>query len=189
MTATAKGPFATVICGYDQQVGSNFVVGLFADYDFQDKKGSFEHSNKQAGPWQGVSGLQDKEFAGQRWDVGIGNMGTVAVRAGILPVPELLVFGLVGWSWTEGSLSFFHGCIPTCQNLTGSGSKSLNGLTLGAGVEALLGSNWSGRLEYRYTDLGRMSVGSTWEGGASIVGTTNARITDQSIRATLVYRP
>jgi outer membrane immunogenic protein len=191
VTAEANGPFGTVICGYDHQIDPLFVVGVSSDYDFQDKRGRFEHSNEDV--WH----IQGATFQGQRWDVSVGNMGTIAGRAGVLVKPDLLVFGIVGWSWASASIDYFHGCEPInvgCgganNHLGGSGTKMLNGPTVGFGMEALLGSNWSGRAEYRFTSLGTMSVNSVLGNGETQwTATTNARITDQSIRATLVYRP
>jgi outer membrane immunogenic protein len=191
VAATAKGGFGTVICGYDHQIDPLFVVGVSADFDFQDKRGRFEHSNEQ------IWGITGRPFAGQRWDVRLGNMGTVAGRAGVLISPDRLVFGIFGWSWATAGLDYFHGCEPIAQgcgspgdHLGGSATKTLNGPTVGLGGEMLIASNWSGRAEYRYTSLGTLTVHSVLgNGGTQWTATTNAKIVDQSVRLMLVYRP
>jgi outer membrane immunogenic protein len=39
----ASGWCGTAIVGYDWQVSQNFILGVFADFDFQNKKGEFRH--------------------------------------------------------------------------------------------------------------------------------------------------
>lgn len=61
------------------------------------------------------------------------------------------------------------------------------GWTAGAGVEYAVTNNWSVRVEYRYTDFGRVNdvlVAST-PGG---IGTASHRITDNRVQAGFSYR-
>jgi outer membrane immunogenic protein len=182
VSADVVGPFATVICGYDQQVGSALVLGLSADVDLQDKHGRFENPHDWGNP--------NTTFQGQRWDVGLGVSGTLAARGGVLVSPNLLVFGIAGWTWANASLEYFGGCVPvSCGNIAGSSTQMVQGPTFGAGIEALFGDNWSTRFEYRFTRLESITTNSTWDMGDQWSGIATASIIDHSMRATLVYRP
>lgn len=68
-----------------------------------------------------------------------------------------------------------------------SGSDWRFGWTVGAGVEYALSSNWSARLEYRYTDFGDFNL--TLPTGV-IAGATSANIdtTEHAVRVGVSYR-
>ena len=189
VAASVQGPFITAICGADQQVGSNAVVGLFADVDLQDKRGKFENYH----PWYS----DPYTFQGQRWSVQLGTTATIAARAGVLLSPDILLFGIAGWSWADASLAYFGGCEPSpplanCGDIVGSARKTISGPTFGAGIEAMLGDHWSGRIEYRATSLGKITANSASVPASPYPGWTGiatAAVSDQSARLTLIYRP
>jgi len=62
------------------------------------------------------------------------------------------------------------------------------GWTVGAGLEALLGGNWTGKIEYLYIDLGNVqsSIVNTLTAPPNLV-TFNSRITDNIVRIGLNY--
>jgi outer membrane immunogenic protein len=103
----------------------------------------------------------------------------VAGRAGILVDPTLLVYALIGWSWTDGGFQLDSGL---------GASGNLNGPTIGGGIEKLFHQNWSARFEYRFIDFGSLSTGLVdCDWGCTKEAT--AHITDQSVRLVLTYRP
>jgi opacity protein-like surface antigen len=168
----AEAPCATVTVGYDYQIDQLFVIGIFASYDWQDKHGEITKTKeKQNGP-------QTYTLA----TASLGNIATVGGRAGVLVQPDLLVYFLLGYSWSDASFSVF----PDWGGPTVSGNVS--GPTIGGGIEKLFHTNWSARLEYRYTDFGKLSTGiqPLW---GKYYYEKSAHITDQSIRFVLTYRP
>lgn len=157
----AQAPCGTVTVGYDWQIDPHFVVGAFASYDWQNKKGDLF-----------------KTYHDNSYDVGdvwLGNIATVGGRAGMLVTPKVLVYALFGWSWTKGGYSLYGN----------SYASNLSGPTIGAGVEAVLYKRLSGRVEYRFTDFGKFAN----SGGDNCLSYTNtAKITDQSVRLVLSYK-
>ena len=94
------------------------------------------------------------DFEGQRWDVELDDIVTVAGRAGFLVTDHVLLYGLVGWSLAEAEVGYFEGCEPvTCDNLEYSESEWTDGLTYGAGAEMIVWNNLSLGVEYRHIDF------------------------------------
>jgi outer membrane immunogenic protein len=189
LTSTHIGPsawFGTVTGGFDWQFSQNALIGVFASYDFQDKSGYRDN------PIQFDQSVND--FEGQSWGVSLGNVATIAARAGFLVTPNTLLYGLAGWSWADASLSYFEGCSPNgCVNLDYGRTKTMGGWTIGAGVESKLWQTQAGslsaRLEYRYTDFGSISAsGTATDLNTLIEGYTSASVTDQSVRGVLTWR-
>ena len=132
--------------GFDWQTG-RFVLGAFASYDFL-----FE-GDGQAETEVCFTGCVE-EFEGQRWEVELDDIVTVAGRAGFLVTDHVLLYGLVGWSWAEAEVGYFEGCEPvTCDNLEYAESEWTDGLTYGAGAEMIVWNNLSLGVEYRHIDF------------------------------------
>lgn len=163
----AEGPCLTATIGYDYPIDQLFLIGFFASYDWQDKSGDItkiKYGEPYTVPYSSV------------W---LGNIATVAGRAGILVQPDLLVYALLGFSWSEGGIDLKG------KELSGN----LSGPTIGAGIEKIFASHWSGRLEYRLTDFGSLTGTNTCYFGKNCSETTTVGITDQSIRFVITYRP
>ncbi len=73
--------------------------------------------------------------------------GTVRGRIGLVTGPTLSYF-TGGYAYGNVSTSIVTGGVP----FSFSGGRS--GWTWGSGVEAALGGNWTGKIEYMYVDLG-----------------------------------
>jgi outer membrane immunogenic protein len=95
-----------------------------------------------------------------------GGDGSIRGRLGFLVTPWTLVYGTGGVAFGNVSGSFGYSaheidglCGLPCASAVGGGSWSTTrtGATGGAGVETLITSYLTLRLEYRYTDLGRFS--------------------------------
>jgi outer membrane immunogenic protein len=107
--------------------------------------------------------------------------GTVRARAGFLASPQVLLYGTGGLAYGEVKSSEVIGVLP------GLSTTNTNvGWTVGAGIEGVIGGNWTAKLEYLYVDLGRVSGSFT-----PVVGLTSAyssRVTDNVLRVGLNYK-
>jgi len=75
----------------------------------------------------------------------------IGARAGVLITPRTLVYALAGYTEEiDGKLAFQAADTTNLQNLAG--------LTLGGGLEHMMGSGWSAKAEYRYVSYGRESA-------------------------------
>ncbi|MDO8944366.1 MAG: outer membrane beta-barrel protein, partial [Desulfobacterales bacterium] len=116
---------------------------------------------------------------------------TLRPRAGVLVTPSALLYvtgGLaVAGIKTDGVLSGFTAAsVPT--SVAWGNDQTRFGWVVGAGVEARLGGNWTGKIEGLYMDYGSVS------GSAALVTSTpqlrfdyNSKITDVVLRAGVNY--
>jgi outer membrane immunogenic protein len=111
----------------------------------------------------------------------------------------------LGWTFTPTTLLYITGggvvgevkndltlSSPTVTAI-GSRSNTEVGWTIGAGLETALGaSNWTGKLEYLYLDIGSSSDVLTTTipaaGGGFLTLNRNSRVTDHIFRVGLNYR-
>jgi opacity protein-like surface antigen len=110
--------------GADVQLG-NMVAGLQVEGTWSHLRAAWESQSLLASDWQ--------------WYVG--------GRVGVLPMPDLLVYASLGWTWEQGKLTF-----PAFAQVTSF--RDLNGLTYGGGVERMLGNGWSVRADYKHVQYG-----------------------------------
>jgi outer membrane immunogenic protein len=106
--------------------------------------------------------------------------GSVRGRLG-LAFDRWMVFGTGGWAW--GSWDTSYSFIGTPPFVTSSVSAH-GGWTAGAGVEYAFADNWLGRVEYRYTDLGRASFVSLLTNSAEV----GNRVTINDVRVGIAYK-
>jgi outer membrane immunogenic protein len=136
-----EGWFGTVQVGCDYQIGSNIVIGAFADYDWSGIKGNMV-------PGFLFNLLVGEEKLKSSWAAG--------GRIGWLPFERLLVY--VSGGYTEArfdQVNFLFG--PTGElTVFGLGKHTYSGWFIGAGYECglgfLPGLFW--KTEYRYADYG-----------------------------------
>jgi outer membrane immunogenic protein len=130
----------TATAGFDLQVSPMFVVGAFADYDW-----SHQDTTITVNTFPGVFTATSARLDGG-W--------TVGGRAGFLVTPDVLFYGLGGFTrmrldnWGLATTGF------SLQEPT----LTLNGYSVGAGIEYRLANNVSLRGEYRYVSLGRATT-------------------------------
>lgn len=164
--------------------------------------------------------LSSADYDAYRWDNGAAAINAAArikdswalgARAGLLANPSTLIYVAGGYSEAkinlDGSAKLIEsngasygpldGSVLTgAETLTGSvsGSTWKDGYFVGGGVETLLGSNVSAKVEYRYADHGSYSVsnGDTFSIGpvaGDVTGNVSAsKLRNQSIRLVLSYR-
>lgn len=162
------GALGGVQAGYNRQFGSvfgfnNVVLGVEADIQgagFNDDR---------------TCGLTTPGLNCTAYNQKIDWFGTVRGRVGLATGPVL--------SYFTGGLAY--GNVKTTFNDVNAGvsetfSQTRTGWTIGSGVEAALGGNWTGKIEYLYLDLGNQSgVG---------VHAFNSDVRAQLFRAGVNYR-
>jgi len=173
--------------GYNWQV-QNWVWGLEADIQGTDEHGSRAFTCPTAictpsaiilvapGPAVPVSLNQKLEW-----------FGTVRGRAGVLVTPKVLLYATGGLAYGEVKST------ETVGVLTGFSNSDIRvGYTVGAGVEGVIGGNWTAKLEYLYVDLGKVSSSFLTTapafGGGVLTSNFSSRITDNVLRAGINYR-
>jgi outer membrane immunogenic protein len=137
---TNDGVFGGGTLGYNFQTGS-FVFGFEADFGAI----GFSNTNKWAGGDRyGVYGAnwykQDSSF-----------YADVTGRLGYAAGPALF-YAKGGWAYLDNSATFGFG------NLSNSWKNdSLDGWTVGGGIEYMWSPSWSVKAEYQYFDFGKKS--------------------------------
>jgi outer membrane immunogenic protein len=147
--------------GYNYQFNSNWLVGLEADYDFSNIRGTgnsgFELNS--VGPTNATANVTIESF------------GTIRGRLGYLATPSLLLYGTGGLAYGkvsanasmtspalgqtgEASGGFAFICIDATTCFNGSSSRVMVGWTAGAGTEFAITDNFTAKLEYMYVNLG-----------------------------------
>jgi outer membrane immunogenic protein len=180
--------FGTLQLGYDRRLYPGFVVGLFADYDLSgENETDFAASTPlplsgAPGDRLAVSGTAEFE-----------DIWTIGGRLGFLANPTLLVYGLIGWTHADLSVSGTYSTnIGLGAPIAFSEEDGMDAVTVGLGVERLLSPGLSLKFEYRYTDLGELSAGSslaTLAGGTSDgAAAVDLETEIHSIRAVLTWR-
>jgi outer membrane immunogenic protein len=120
--------------------------------------------------------------------------GTFRGRAGVLVTPSTLLYVTGGAAYGSLNTDITVTSITPLGlpvSLTRSGESSKFGWTIGGGIEsklAMFGSNWSGKLEYLYMDLGTVESTSGIGTGVLIGTNLSTRVTDSIFRAGINYQ-
>jgi outer membrane immunogenic protein len=192
-----NGGIAGGQAGYNWQT-SNWVLGLEADIQWSGERGrsAFNCAATAVGGVclpgltflpAGALGTSLALEQSLEW------FGTVRGRAGFLATPRVLLYATGGLAYgslkTTGTIAGFN---PNGGALlaVGSNSDTRVGWTVGAGVEAMITGNWSGKLEYLYMDLGRTNnfAALTLLPAAPIGVNLTSRFTDNILRAGINYK-
>jgi outer membrane immunogenic protein len=181
--------FGTAQIGYDQRLPASFIVGVFADYDFNsDIETSFSDTALLA-----VSGAPGDAMT-VAGTAEVDDSWTIGARLGYLLNPGTMVYALAGWTHTDLTISgTFSTNVGGGAPVPFSAEEDVDALTIGAGVETLLRPGFSLKFEYRYTDLGGLSVAADLAGAAG-AGSDGALTADSdmdvhTVRAVLTWRP
>jgi outer membrane immunogenic protein len=180
--------------GYNWQT-SNWVLGLETDLQWSGERGSANFSCAATPPIGGVC-VPGATFlpagvtgSGLTVDQKIDWFGTFRGRAGVLVVPTVLLYATGGLAYGSVTTGMTLASV-TPGGLAVAGTSSSNstraGWTVGAGIEAMFGSNWSGKLEYLYMDLGSVS-NSVALAAPPLGATVSSRVTDNIFRAGINY--
>ena len=87
-----------------------------------------------------------------------GLVAAISTRAGLLVTPETLAYIIGGYSYSEYETEISLGGPST------SFDETYDGFHIGGGLEAMIGSNATVRLEYRYTSYS----GEDWDTGGIV---------------------
>jgi outer membrane immunogenic protein len=182
---SAKGGFGTVGVGCDYQVAPNWVIGAFADWDFNDIKGrySFNCPGGCAGPTGYIGGIKDD------WAVYAG------ARVGYAVLPQLLAFVSAGWTEARfGAVGYVDASTGVTTTLTRP-AQTRNGWFVGTGDEYAVGffPGLFWKSEYRYAKYERGNAAQLCGGGVcGVAGTIHSvdsmRATVHTVRSALVWR-
>jgi outer membrane immunogenic protein len=136
--------------GYNWQ-REKWLFGLEGDIQFSNERGSGDVCTVAGCPAGSTVFTRDYKLD---W------FGTARGRVGFLPAERILLYATGGLAYGG-----FSGSSWTLPLDIGTWSQTRVGWTVGAGVEAALGSNWSVKFEYLYMDLGHV-------GGSSAINST-----------------
>jgi outer membrane immunogenic protein len=129
-----SGTTGAIRGGYDWE-NNMAVFGVGAEYSFGEYDGGLD------GVLGDVADITDDPL--RDLSFGIEQMMTIYARAGLLANDNFMVYGLLGWTWADGSISLEG------ETLT----QDLDGYTLGIGGEYLFSQNWSAYGEYSSTNF------------------------------------
>ncbi len=144
--------FGTVMIGLDRQLSNRVVAGVFGNVDFGSSETNFGFNVSSGTSSANVSGNFKSDYS-----------ATVGARLGYLLNEKTLAYGLIGYTRTtlSGSVNAsISDSDPNFGDLSMSKKfkENIGGITLGVGAERQITSNWSARLEYRYTWLGDLEA-------------------------------
>ncbi len=162
--------------GYNWQVPSffNMVFGLEADI-----QGSGETASSCIGGCALNGAFQVNVAQKIDW------FGTVRGRVGLTNGPVLsYLTGGYAYGHVNTSGSTTNNPFTTLTSFSNDATRG--GFVVGSGVEASLGGNWTGKIEYLYVDLGKSATAFTSAFGTPTVVTANAR--DYIFRGGINYR-
>jgi outer membrane immunogenic protein len=149
--------------GYNLQSGS-IVYGIEADIEGGDVGGSFTN----------LTGLSSTGAVDLNWQ------GSLRARLGVVH-GSMLFYATGGWAFGDFDFSGGPAPGPACCGY----SETLNGWTIGGGIEWALSKNLTTRFEYRYTDFGRAS-GDLAPGYVGVI--MPVELETHAIRAGLSYK-
>jgi outer membrane immunogenic protein len=154
--------------GYNWQTGSVFgplVLGVEADIQ---------------GAGMSDSGTSLPIAGGVRYNQKLDWFGTVRGRIGVTHGP-VLSYVTAGYAYGSVNTSITEFAAPAFS----SGNRMQGGWTVGSGVEAALGGNWTFKIEYLYLNLGNKTDNFT---AFAVPQTLNTEIRENIFRVGLNYR-
>ncbi len=139
--ATGQSLLGSVFAGFDYQVARQAVAGVMGDFTWA----SLQSNASLAAGGNGV-------FANVRADRSWSVMG----RLGFLPVPSTMIYGAAGYTGENVNAT----ATAAVGGNVGSVSQdaTLQGWTVGPGIETVVTGGWTTRLEYRYSQYEQKQI-------------------------------
>jgi outer membrane immunogenic protein len=163
--------------GYNWQVWPSWVLGIEADFQGVDAKGSNALTFLGSPAFASITTAYSRQ---------LDSLGTLRGRFGYLWFPSLLFYGTGGLAYGDNKIGAAAAC-PTCQ-VAGSTSNTSVGWSLGGGAEWRFAPAWSVKAEYLYVDFGLHSntISYTYLGNATTL-TSTIRERDNIVRFGVNY--
>jgi outer membrane immunogenic protein len=158
--------------GYNWQRGT-WLFGLESDIQFSNERASGDVCTVAGCPAGSAVFTRDYKLD---W------FGTARGRIGFLPAERILLYATGGLAYGN-----FSGSSWTLPLNVGTWSQLKAGWTIGAGVEAALGNNWSVKFEYLYMDLGNVGGSSATTTTATNAANTPSQGFNTTTTTTLAY--
>ena len=160
--AGGSGVLGSIYGGVDYQITQRGVLGLLAELSYSGFQG-------------GASAQVPGASANVNMNTGLG--WAVLARAGVLANPSTLLYLVGGYAGQNIHTDGFATVPGAAASF--STDQTVNGWTIGPGFETGLMGNWTGKLEYRYSQFGRTTL------AGSNIGLNPS---NHAIRAGLSYR-
>jgi len=183
LSPSADGVIGGLQVGYNWQPGANWLFGLEADFQGSGIKGAQTH----------IAVVQFQETMRYDAEKKLDWFGTVRARLGVLATPSLLLYATGGLAYGNTKINFNAanldvGCgVPLTLCARGSSSGVKIGWTAGAGIEAMLASNWSFKAEYLFVDLGKRSAHIVLDTVPEVFYTPSTRFQEHIARVGVNY--
>ena len=159
--------------GYNYMITPNILLGLEVDLSAADIKASSTSTTAT-----GTSSTDSKD----NW------FSTARGRVGYA-FNNWLVYGTGGFAWTHDSSTrtVLASTVPALVGQSSTSSGTLNGWTVGAGVEYGFTQHWIGRLEYLHMDFGSYTDHFVYV-PATGNRTNNEKLRTDIVRVALSYK-
>ena len=180
--------------GYNWQM-SNWMFGLETDFQGTGEKGSssFTCPTGTCTPTTFVGVIALFPVPGQPVPLALTQkidwFGDFRGRIGVLATPKVLLCATGDLAYGEMQVELETiGVLPGFSELVTANV----GYTVGAGIEGVIGGNWTAKLEYLYVDLGKVSgsfaTTTAAFGGGTLTSNYSSRVTDNVLRVGLNYK-
>jgi outer membrane immunogenic protein len=140
--------FGTVEAGFDWQIDS-FLIGILGNYDF---------NGDSSADAEAFSEEDDGDFTESTIEAEVDDTWFLGGRLGFIFNEDSLIYVLGGYTWADANVKSTHefeiedGGFDDRANI--DEDESVDGWTIGGGLEHLLTENVSLKLEYRHDFLG-----------------------------------
>lgn len=153
------GATAGVYVGYNWETAGRLVFGVEAEYNWANASGTESIIQSVTG------GNTTSENVETNID------GTAAIRGRVgYAMDRTLLYASAGWAWASYDGRVFGLINGNPSGNTTSWSGSVDGWTVGIGVERALSDRWIGRIDYRYSDFGSLDYAPIGTSGANFSG-------------------
>jgi outer membrane immunogenic protein len=170
-SSDGNGWFGGGQIGFNYQFARSWVIGIEADADWSDVKGSESHCNTVIA----TGAISSCSTSSTKQD----DFGTVRGRLGYA-INNVLLYGTGGWAWshsaTDSTITCIGGRCPGASVASGflgsaaSTNASPSGWVAGGGIEWGFVPNWTLRVEYLHLQF--EGIGQDFTFTNSVTGTT-----------------
>jgi outer membrane immunogenic protein len=144
--------------GNNNGTGTGAVAGGQIGCNYQDGNAVFGLEGE--GYWSGIRTSTGFSVQGEGLGITLAAKNkddfSIAARVGIA-FDRTLLYGKAGWVWGDMAFGATE-TIGLLETISVDGSKTLDGLLLGVGIEHAFTRNWTVKLEYNFLDFGSKGV-------------------------------